>query len=551
MSSSKMISRAKSVLAAMIALGLSTAAAAQSGIEVQSLDALDPLEVSLPGAAFSMTLWDGSSRDTALAALAALPSAQSGQYPSDTLAELARAVLVSGGYPPVGARGDQELAVVRADRLVVAGGALDAYDLLERTPNLNRIEPLSRWHAELALTVGDFDRACRSANALLEGRDRPYWLRVRAFCLALSGQGSAAELTAELAAGVEADAEFDRLLFALTLDQELTGPPITIGSGLELALMRSVRLADDALLQTGDETPQWLRTYLASGETAIGYSDDPASDIARAEALDANEREALLISILAQGEDRELAAQALSLLLDDAAARDELLTALRLYGPEIATLPQTAGTLADGVRFALAAAVYGDIRTARAWRNGLLDGPRAPLALFDPSVSLPEAGAATETNTETDKPEEPVVIWTPPAVADMVALDYALMLASGRIDGDEGAAIFAATEARFEGAVLADLLALQRLGAMVPSGLRTGLLAREAIAVPVALLAMEEALVVGAEAEAVLFAIAALDQADATSAAEIYPRVATLFAELDLAEALFGILLERHVQRAF
>lgn len=546
-----MISRARQGLAALAALGLAAPALAQSGIEVQSLDALDPLEVGLPGAALPMTLWDGSTADTAGAALASLPGASDGAYDSPALRELARAVLVSGGYPPAGARGTEALAVARTDRLLAASGVMDAFDLLERTPNLNTTTQLSRQHAELAFAAGEFDRACYTTNALLEGRDTPYWLRARALCLAVDGQNAAAELTAELASGVAPDADFDRLLFALTLQQPLSGNPVRIETGLSYALSRLAPVEDAALVAPSGTAPAWLREFAAASPLPnFLYSSDPAADLERAATLDGVEREHLLISVLAQGEDRERAAAALSQLLDDAAAQDDLLAALQLYGAEVATLPQTAETLGDGVRFTLAAALAGDLRTARAWKNGLVDGPRAPVSVFE--AALPAAG---DDKPDAVPPLEPVVseqpAWVPPSAADLVALDYALLLASGRIDRNASVAVYAAIQERFGAAVTADLLALQRLGAEVPSGLRDGLAAREDAVVPAQLLAMEEAFLFGAEAEAILLAIAALQKADETNILDIYPRVATQLGEADLGEAMLGILLERHVERAF
>ena len=564
MSSWTIISRARAFASgAVSALTLSAASLAQGGgIEVQSLDALDPLEVGLPGAAFSMTLWDGSTGDTALAALAALPGPDEGAgYSSHALSELARAVLVSGGYPPAGGRGRADLATTRSDRLLAAGGVMDAFDLLERTPNINTSPTLARRHAELALAAEAYDRACYTANALIANRDAPYWLRVRALCLALEDQSSAAELTAELASGVEADADYDRLLFALTLGRPLTGNPIMIDSGLDYALTRLVQIDDPALVQLGETSPAWLRRFVELEPLPnFLYSTAPAADLERAAGLEGLEREHLLISVLAQGEDRERAAGALSLLLDDAAASGDMLAAMRLYGAEVNTLPQTEATLADGVRFAMAAALAGDVRTARAWKNGLIDGPRRPVNPFPEPV---QAETVTEDPLKTgmaqielpmpgaDDPAAPVTDWRGPDAAQLVAVDLAILLASGDVDSPATEAVLAAAYESQGDVVLADFLALQRLGAPVPTGLRAGLTAREPVAIPVELLAMEEALVAGAETEAVLFAVSALAGMEDATAVEILPRAATVLAEADLSGALLQLLLERHVARHY
>ena len=97
MSSWTIISRAS--LAAAL---LSGAALAQNPIEVERLDALDPLEVGLPGAALSNRLWDGTGAAMAQAVLTRLPGTDGDGYASEALAETARSVLVSGGRPPAG-----------------------------------------------------------------------------------------------------------------------------------------------------------------------------------------------------------------------------------------------------------------------------------------------------------------------------------------------------------------------------------------------------------------------------------------------------------------
>ncbi|MBR9826494.1 MAG: hypothetical protein GYB36_11930 [Alphaproteobacteria bacterium] len=565
MSSLKMISRASLCASALGAALLSIAAPAWAqdgpesrapvGIEVQSLEALDPMEVGLPGAALSMTMWDGSNAASARAALASLPDAATGSYPAQALSELARSVLVSGGYPPSGARGDTALAVLRADRLVAASGVYDGFDLLERTPNLNRIPELARWHAELALAAMEFDRACYTANALLDGRDAPYWLRVRAVCLALEGQSSAAELTAELAGGVEADPLFDRLLFAFTLEQGLEGEPVEVRTGLDLALVNMLTTSDPSMVQAGEATPRWLAEHMSYRRLPnFLNSSDPAGDLQRAAELTGADREFALISVLSQGMDRELAARAMSELFNDAADAGDLASALRLYGSEVSSLPQTAVTLEDGVRFALAAMAYGDLATARSWRDALIDGPRQPIANTPASPTVEDDDANKLAQPMPAEPlGQPVMdeAWTPPSPAELVALDFALLLASGELNRPGAEAVYAALFDRFGGDVLPDLLALQRLGAPVPADLRLALLEREPALVPPTLLAMDEARVAGAQTEAMLFAISALQGADALNAAEIFPRVASFLAESSRDGAMLEVLLERHLVRAF
>ena len=254
MSSWKTISRASLALALW-----GSAAFAQDGIEVERLDALDPMEVSLPQAGLDNRLWRGTGRDQAVAVLARLPGPDEGQYNSEVLAAAARSVLMSGGQPPAGGRGDADLARLRVERLLAAGGAGDAFDLLERTPGINRIPALARWHADLGFALGETDRACRTADALIEGRDTAYWLRVRACCLVLQGQAAAAELTAELARSQSEDDGFDARLFALTLGTEADAGPAE--TALQWAMSRDLAGGNHEASGVAGTAPAWLKAY--------------------------------------------------------------------------------------------------------------------------------------------------------------------------------------------------------------------------------------------------------------------------------------------------
>ncbi|WP_417494715.1 hypothetical protein [Maricaulis sp.] len=528
-----------------LALMLGGTALAQGPIEVQSLDALDPLEVGLPGAALGISLWDGSDAEMASQVLTLLPEADGAGYTSPALAELSRAVLSSGGYPPAGGRGDPGLPVVRADRLLAAGGVFEAYDLLERTPNLNQNEALSRLHAELAFATGNARNACHTADALLRGREQAYWLRARGFCLALDGQGSAAELTAELARNASEDAGYDAMLFAITL--EGTPPPAlpAIDSGLKLAM--AFQLDGDTDLEALDlaGAPGWLQRFVhgRAAPTPVPASE-PAEALAAALALSGVERTAALEAVLVQGTDRAIAAAALSGLLDDAVAAGRFAAAGRRYGREVHTLPLTRETLADGYRFALAALLGGDVRTASDWRDALMDGPPQPAApMFD----------------ETGKPLDPIAAalangvppaWEPPSPRRMVNLDLAIAIARDRVAGDQASALLAAHFEAYGSAALADILALDRLGASATEGLRPALLQLTPVSVGPEVLAMEAADRADADAEAAMLAIASLVRGGARPNAETLSRCVAVLDSIGLRRAALDILLERLVTRA-
>lgn len=532
-----------------LALLLGGSALAQGPIEVQSLDALDPLEVSLPDAALGMGLWDGSDLDLAGRALTLLPAASGDGYASPALADLARSVLSSGGYPPAGGRGDAALPVLRADRLLAAGGAYEAYDLLERTPNLNQNEALSRLHAELAFATGNTRSACHTADALLRGREQAYWLRSRAYCLSLDGQDSAAELTAELARNSVADAGYDAMLFAITLEGSA---PITlpaVDSGLKLAMAR--HLDSDAVVAGLDTNgaPGWLRRFIAGhAGPPVQPAQDPAATLEAALGLQGLERTAALEAVLTQGQDRALAATALSRLLDDAVAAHAFTAAGHRYGGEIDTIPLTRETLGDGYRFAMAALLAGNVDTASQWRDALMSGPPRP------AVPLDETGKpfdSLDDNPMLDQPalEDAAPAWVPPSPRRMVNLDLAIALVRDRLTGDQTAALLAAHLEAYGPLALADTLAMNRLGASAVEGLRAALLQLPPAPVGPELLAMESAVRANAQAEAATLAVSALAKAGSQPNAETLSRTLAALNVLGLRRAALDLLLERLVAR--
>lgn len=539
MSSWKTISRASLALALW-----GSAAFAQDGIEVERLDALDPMEVSLPQAGLDNRLWRGTGRDQAVAVLARLPGPDEGQYNSEVLAAAARSVLMSGGQPPAGGRGDADLARLRVERLLAAGGAGDAFDLLERTPGINRIPSLARWHADLGFALGETDRACRTADALIEGRDTAYWLRVRAYCLVLQDQAAAAELTAELARSQSEDDGFDARLFALTLGTEADAGPAE--TALQWAMSRDLAGGNHEASGVAGTAPAWLK---AEAHDAAGGHQPPATDAALAfeAALEqtGRERHHTLESVLAQGRDRELAGQALGLLLADTNGGSDFIHVARHHGREIQSIPVTAATLEHGYEIAMAALLVGDLRDAWAWRNALLDGPPRPVQpvmvpqeLVGEEIDKPDDG----TTMMTALPEED---WVPPSPARMVALDLALAIAEDELQGGGFEAVLAAwLEGRGE-AGLAPATALTRLGAPAPAGLREALLNSEPVAGLAGLAALDAAVRAGARGEAAVLALSLLNQEGIAADADAYSRALAALDAAGLRRQARALLLER------
>ena len=161
------------------------------------------------------------------------------------------------------------------------------------------------------------------------------------------------------------------------------------------------------------------------------------------------ERAAALGALIGQDLDREIAAEALAIRLADAAQQGLFMEAALTFGPEVASLPITANTLAHGVQFTLAALAADDLNAAERWREALLDGPPAP----PPSEAvLPDAatdlGVLPSLDGDVLKPDDEGADaepdWQPPAPGVLVALDFARAIALDEIRGDAFMALLAA-----------------------------------------------------------------------------------------------------------
>ena len=510
--------------AVLAALGLQAAGAQEAGpsddIAVEALGTIHPLEVDA-GGRLPETVWSSGEAAALGAVFDALPPPAQG-WEQPAAARLALRALLSGGPPPDGLEDRFALADLRARRALAAGRPQPVLRLLERTPDINQSEPMSRIYAELAFAMGRTEAACRAADALLEGRDAPYWLRARAVCLAVEGGIPAAELTAELARAQAADPGFDAVFDAYTLDRPLD-EGFAPATGLQLAL--AALAAPERRLEVAADAPAWLARAAARTGPAISLPETLPEALEAAVALDGDARRAALGAILQQDLDRVIAAEALAIRLADAAEAGEFVEAASAYGAEVARLPITADTLAHGRLFVLAALAADDVVAAETWREALLDGPPEP-------APEPASQPAPETPGEPGRSDGPARLnapasfdgsnaeplgpeWTPPPPEVMVELDFARAVAAGRIEDDAFAALLAA---RIEGATPARLcqaVMLSALGASEGGALRAAMtgLTRESDAPAPNLAPGLLAAAAGALGESALHAALALETA--------------------------------------
>ena len=414
---------------------------ADGQIEVAELGAVDPFEVGV-NSVLPETVWNSGHAGALNGALSVLPDRASAGWSNPAAARLALAALRSSGEPPRGGRDDFVLAAKRADRALSAGRAQLVYELMARTPRVNESDALSRVYAETALAMGRTQEACRAADALLEGRDAAYWLRLRASCLALDGAIPAAELTAELARAQAQTPAFDQVFDALTLNQ-----PAPEGfrprTALQLTLLEA--LAPGVRLYPHEDAPNWLHLAAERTGPTIALPETLPEALEAAVAMDGAERAAALGALIGQDLDREIAAEALAIRLSDAAQQGLFMEAALTFGPEVASLPITENTLAHGVHFVLAALAADDLVAAERWREALLDGPPEPEPAMQPASELGGLPTLDGAGSEPDPDEKtPAPAWQPPAPGLMVAIDFAHAIALDQIEDDAFMALLAA-----------------------------------------------------------------------------------------------------------
>ena len=519
---------------AILLMAGSATAQAQQDIEVRQLGALDPLEVGVAQNGLGDNLWAGSTVQTALNALENLPSSTSEGYSSPSRANLVALALLSGGTPPQGGRGNENLATMRADRLLAASGAEAVYSLLERTPGLDRAPNLARLHAETAFALAAGDSGCRAANALIIGRDQPYWLRARAFCHALNGEDAAAELSADLARANTPDDNFDGLLYAITIGS-WSVDSVSADTGLDWALA-AVSPADGRPVVDLTGAPQWLVTVAEANAAQPELQADPALALEGLAMQEGATREQLLEQLIRQDYDRLVAAQALGSALQEADRDDDFMRVARRYGREVGTLPIVYETIEFGGRFALAALSVGDMTTARRWREALENGPpaRRLTTQYDP----------TKPDMIMDTPSDDRPQWNPPSPSYLVGMDLAFAISQDQIRRSSTAALI---QARLDAgtAGLGDVAGLAGLGAGAPADLRLALFNAEAGNVSPALAAMDAAALAGARAETALLAAQVLDEGPAGASALELMRITAALDRVGLRDIALSIMLER------
>ena len=403
-------------LAALAAAGLAIALAAPAAaqVEVHSLTAPDLF--SFGGASdLPSDVWAGSS-----GALYKAVVPQVGTKPmSPAVAALARRLIAAAAPGPQGVGSDPDVAGVRALAMLSLGDAADVEAITDRTPGLPQHPGLSQAAAEAALLRGEEDKACAIGDALTVGREGLYWLKLRAYCQARSGQAAAAQLTLDLAQRLLRMPDFERLMDALLKAKDGGAP--ALDNGLDYALSRRVSAnwaqgldaappAVAVAIARDPKTPPAARIAAAARAARLGMAAADAysavspvpPDLAAAD-VPGPAGEAGLVALSQTASDWSLKERAVIAVLRRAKDGPEFLAMSRLTAPSIAQLVGAHAVLREPVLFAMAAAAAGDAPSARAARSLVGQGTPSPpaidLALLDALIAavsdpIPDSASA-------------------------------------------------------------------------------------------------------------------------------------------------------------
>lgn len=390
---------------------------AASVVESGELQALDPWQVGGAGKAMlPKTLWEKSDA----VAVGALFDKLGPIYASPAANRLARAVLLSPGGAPAGSDAAAgEAARKRFAALGRLGAAEDLAIMVSASPAAARDAGISMFAAQADLARGRVADACRRGqDAALTS---PFFLRLKAFCFAASGDGPAADLAIEVArnGGVN-----DPWLFAaipMIVNGAKPSAPAKYTTSLDAAasiaggfrpaakaLANASLLAQGAVARAADQPPA-LRVEAAAALLKAGAIDASAARAALASGAKLKSTKSTPVSPLAaavravdSADGGAARAFAIQSALNSLVTYSDYVAAARLFAGDIANLPKDETTAAAAVSLARAALAVGDGKVAAEWRNLAVNSQQAPPEAISTALDAALV-AAGQGNAETAK----------------------------------------------------------------------------------------------------------------------------------------------------
>lgn len=189
-------------------------------IQSETLGAAQDFDAGvLQDGALDTNLWQGTSAAWAARLLSNAPL----KSQNPIIRDMVRTVILTGGVPPRAntAEGAQAYESARLQAVLAiesgrSGGTATLDGFLARNPELARA-PLAQ--VDLALSRGDWQRACEISDTITTERALPEWARLRAACHALRGEFSAADVTRDFLRS----SGYDNPAYHAQMDALLTG----------------------------------------------------------------------------------------------------------------------------------------------------------------------------------------------------------------------------------------------------------------------------------------------------------------------------------------
>jgi hypothetical protein len=220
--------------------------------------------------------WTGATRANAEMLIRQLPSV----LRSPVQRTLLRKLLLTPAPPPDG-ESTESFNGLRIRTLLNAGLVDDAADLAVQV-NAPAFPDAARAQADALLFAGRDNEACGDATAYRLQSGEPFWVELRAFCYALTGDTEALELTRSVMDAQGIDPEFPTLLNAMTTPVAKANPkanakanakakpqaavPFGEANALKLRLLEKLKLSIPAEVAATGDLPTLL--LIARSENA-------------------------------------------------------------------------------------------------------------------------------------------------------------------------------------------------------------------------------------------------------------------------------------------
>jgi len=340
-------------------------------------------------------LWQGTSAQTAVRLMENLPLGSDNALVQDMI----EAVVLSAGVPPEGSDSTYEQTRLKTVMAIGDKTALDNF--VARNPDIAR-NPAVR--ADLALAGGDVAAACQIADNISEGRGRPVWAKLRAFCHVQRDELAAAELTTELLenSGYDEAAFFEvmkvltgasrKLPDLKTISDPLLKVMTETASGGTETISAETALDSEAKPETRIKALFEFANHLSDAQITSIFSDlaydendlagSSSFDFASATANKTPQGTAQVFQLAKASGDAATSAQAMGLILKAADREGVFSRFARLFAVDMQIIPANLQAEAALGLFTRAAVERGDIGTLQGLYRALPEGPeQARMAL--------------------------------------------------------------------------------------------------------------------------------------------------------------------------